>query len=124
MRKLLALCVLGIAGAAHAQTPSAADLEKGLTNLAIIHDVAFSIEFQRNSTGNARLSNISDPWGTPYRLESTPGGSYRIVSAGSDKTFDEQSWATHVQFDGLAGDVVFADGGVRRTNRNWLATRV
>src|SRR5215212_5277563 len=121
MKRLLA--ILTLAGAAHAQTPPPADVDKALTNLAIIHDIAFSIEFQRNSGGSARVANISDPWGTPYRIEEK-NGTYRIVSAGADKSFDEPSWASQTQFEGLSGDVVFADGRVVRSNRNWLVRRV
>lgn len=31
---------------------------------------------------------VSDPWGTPYRMEHAPDGSLRTRSAGPDRVFD------------------------------------
>jgi hypothetical protein len=50
-----------------------------------------------------------DAWGHPYRIESTAKG-YRIVSAGSDGTFDESTWSTAAQDLPATADAVYENG--------------
>ena len=50
-----------------------------------------------------------DAWGTPYRIESTAKG-YRIISAGSDGTFDEASWSTAAKNLPASADAVYENG--------------
>lgn len=100
-----------------------ADVVKGLQNLSGVHRIANVLELRRTLAHSLPLQVPPDPWGTPYRISESPQG-YRIVSAGSDKKFDETVALTRQQFTGLAGDVVFEDGKIVRSNRNWLFTQV
>ena len=96
---------------------STADVTNGLRNLAQMHSVAEIVQL-RQSVGHDVPADLPlDPWGTAYRIEGQ-----RIVSAGSDQQFDENPPAG--QFEGTAGDVVFADGVLVRSNRNWLYAQV
>jgi TonB family protein len=96
-----------------------ADLVKGLQNLTGIHRIANVLELRRTLAGSLPVQVPTDPWGTKYRLSESPTG-YRIVSAGSDLKFDDAVALTRQQFTGTAGDVVFEDGMLMRSNRNWL----
>jgi TonB family protein len=100
-----------------------ADIVKGLQNLSGVHRIANVLELRRTLAHSLPLQVPADPWGTPYRISESPQG-YRIVSAGSDKKFDETVALARQQFTGLAGDVVFEDGHVVRSNRNWLFSQV
>jgi TonB family protein len=97
------------------------DIVKGLQNLSGVHRIANVLELRRTLAHTLPLQVPSDPWGTPYRISESPVG-YRIVSAGSDKKFDDSVALTRQQFTGLEGDVVFEDGKLTRSNRNWLYT--
>lgn len=55
-----------------------------------------------------------DAWGTPLRITINPNGTYRVVSAGADRTFDETSW-TRAATDDVAEDLVFENGKLTRT---------
>lgn len=96
-----------------------ADVVKGLQNLSQIHRIANVLELRRTLAHSLPLQVPADPWGTPYRVSETPAG-YRVVGAGSDKTFDETVALTRQQFSGMEGDVIFEDGSLVRSNRNWL----
>jgi TonB family protein len=100
-----------------------ADIVKGLQNLSQVHRIANVLELRRTLAHSLPLQVPSDPWGTPYRVGESPNG-YRIVGAGSDKKFDETVALTRQQFTGMEGDVVFEDGKLVRSNRNWLYTQM
>jgi TonB family protein len=100
-----------------------ADVVKGLQNLSGVHRIANVLELRRTLAHSLPLQVPPDPWGTPYRVSESPQG-YRVVSAGSDKKFDDTVALTRQQFTGLAGDVVFEDGKLVRSNRNWLFAQV
>ncbi|MFL6247823.1 MAG: energy transducer TonB [Thermoanaerobaculia bacterium] len=100
-----------------------ADIVKGLQNLSGIHRIANVLELRRTLAHSLPLQVPPDPWGTPYRVSESPQG-YRVVSAGSDKKFDDTVALTRQQFTGLEGDVVFEDGKLVRSNRNWLFAQV
>ena len=119
---VLALTSLTVAPALLAQEVSDDELVKGLQNLTGVHRIANVLELRRTLAHSLPLQVPPDPWGTPYRISESPVG-YRVVSAGSDKTFDENVALTRQQFQGLAGDVIFEDGKLVRSNRNWLYTR-
>ncbi len=118
-RAVLLIVVLAAAPMSFADD---ADVARGLQNLATIHRLAILGEM--TGIGGVAPQNLPpDPWGTPYRLEITANG-YRIAGAGSDKTFDETTWANREQFRDLEGDVVLENGKVVRTNRMWLYRQV
>ncbi len=96
---------------------------KGLQNLTAIHRIANVLELRRTLAHSLPMQVPADPWGTPYRIGESPQG-YRIVSAGSDLKFDETVALARQQFAGVANDVVFEDGNLIRSNRNWLFARV
>jgi TonB family protein len=96
---------------------------KGLQNLSGVHRIANVLELRRTLAHSLPLQVPADPWGTPYRISESPQG-YRIVSAGSDKKFDDTVALARQQFTGLGGDVVFEDGRLVRSNRNWLFSQV
>ena len=100
-----------------------ADIVKGLQNLSSVHRIANVLELRRTLAHSLPLQVPPDPWGTPYKISETPAG-YRVVSAGSDKKFDDTVALTRQQFSGLEGDIIFEDGKLIRSNRNWLYTRV
>ena len=50
---------------------------------------------------------LRDGWETPLRYERLGAQSFRIVSAGADRRFDEQSWNTAAQTEDLAADAVY-----------------
>ena len=104
-------------------TAADADIVKGLQNLSSIHRIANVLELRRTLAHSLPLQVPADPWGTPYRISESPAG-YRIVSAGSDTKIDDMVALTRQQFAGLEGDIVFEDGKLVRSNRNWLYTRV
>ena len=99
-----------------------ADVVKGLQNLSGVHRIANVLELRRTLAHSLPLQVPPDPWGTPYRISESPQG-YRIVSAGSDKKFDDTVALTRHQFTGLEGDVVFENGNLTRTNHNWLCAQ-
>jgi hypothetical protein len=58
-----------------------------------------------------------DAWGTAYRyVASSDGRRYWIVSAGSDRAFEERTWATPAFLSDSARDAV-------RTSDGWKADR-
>ncbi|HUP58855.1 MAG TPA: energy transducer TonB [Thermoanaerobaculia bacterium] len=99
------------------------DVTKGLKNLTEVHDIARIFELRHAMPSAPLPPERGDPWGTAYRIEEDSAG-YRIISAGSDLTFDEKSWSVCTQFEGNEGDVVFESGAVCRTNRQWLHDRI
>jgi len=134
MRLKLTAVLLMIAPVALAQQPSDDSLMRGLLNLATMQQLANAMEYQRVVHGSYRLGSsdaetaamlgvdaaqLRDPWGTPYRLTLDKGG-YRIAGAGSDKTFEESTWATTAETTTLTADCVLAGGAFVRTNRQWL----
>jgi TonB family protein len=66
----------------------------------------------------------ADEWGTPLRVEFEADDSFRIVSAGADKTFDPESWSQPMIAD-LNDDQVYVSGRglVRRFDRYELTRR-
>jgi len=100
MRLTITAILLTVATAALAQRPSDDSLTRGLLNLATMQQLATAMEYQRAAHGHAQLGSMEaetaanlhvdvaqlrDPWGTPYKIELTDKGGYRIVGAGSDK---------------------------------------
>jgi hypothetical protein len=59
---------------------------------------------------------LHDEWGTPFRYEcqAAPDKSYRIVSAGSDRTFDPATWTHKGLIADTAADAVFTNGAFFR----------
>lgn len=100
-----------------------AEIVKGLQNLSGVHRIANVLELRRTLAHSLPLQVPPDPWGTAYRISESPQG-YRVVSAGSDKKFDETVALARQQFTGLEGDVVFEDGRIVRSNRNWLHAQI
>ena len=117
------LACLAVFVAFAARAEDGAEIAKGLDNLKRIYAIAQIIEM-RNALGGDEppFESQLDPWGTPYRIE-TPFG-YRIIGAGRDKRFELSSVKPSVQFAGLDDDVVFQNGAMVRSNRNWLHARV
>src|SRR5687767_13936988 len=99
------LTFLLIAAAAATMPVADSVIAKGLENLRNIHAAAQILDF-RAAMGTTPDFDpaFADPWGTPYRIDIEKG---RIVSAGSDRVFDENSWNAYEQFEGTDGDVVF-----------------
>jgi TonB family protein len=118
-----AAAVLMLASVSFAVHADDAEIVKGLQNLSGVHRIANVLELRRTLAHSLPLQVPPDPWGTPYRISETPQG-YRVVSAGSDKKFDDTVALTRQQFTGLEGDVVFEDGKLVRSNRNWLYAQV
>lgn len=50
---------------------------------------------------------LRDGWETPLRYVRLGAQSFRIVSAGADRKFDERSWNTAAQTEDLAADAVY-----------------
>lgn len=120
MKRTVALLSLLIASAAFADD---AEVAKGLENLEIMHRLAGVVELRRALPGTLPLEYPADPWGTPYLVADAQNG-YRIVSAGSDQQFEASTDTLSTQFTGTARDVVFENGRLIRSNRNWLYSRV
>ena len=96
---------------------STLDVTNGLTNLTRMHRLTEVVELRRGAGLGLPADLPPDPWGTPYRIEEK-----RIVSAGSDRQFEANPQPG--QFEGIEGDVVFENGLLVRSNRNWLYERV
>ncbi len=63
---------------------------------------------------------MTDAWGTPFRyLVSADGHGYRLVSAGSDKVFEEKSWSSPLFLSDSEGDAVLTSEGWG-TYREWV----
>jgi len=122
MRHAAAVLVLAF-GSFASLSADDSDIVKGLQNLSSVHRIANVLELRRTLAHTLPLQVPPDPWGTPYRISESPAG-YRIVSAGSDAKFDDTVALARQQFTGLEGDIVFEDGKLIRSNRNWLYTRV
>lgn len=106
---------------ASADTPPPVDdaqIAKGLRNLAQIHAVAQLLELRRMAKVERPFALPADAWGKPFRIEGK-----RLLSAGSDGLF-EFAQLPNEQFAGLEGDLVFVNGGLSHSNRNWLYARV
>jgi protein TonB len=116
----LALAIV-FAASLHAQP---ADVVRAIKALEQVQRIAHIIELQRAGGGrpNAAAPDLMDPYGTLLRI-SIEADTYRIVSAGSDRKFDEASWSVEKQFSGTEGDLVLANGRMLRSNRNWLSER-
>jgi len=115
VRQTLAALLIAIAPLTGAEV---SDIASGIENLEKIFGIAHALEIHRAVGTTLPKTPILDPWGTPYRIDG-----FRIISAGSDRRFDEASWKTSEQFIGTEGDVVFDDGTFVRTNHNWLCRR-
>ena len=96
---------------------STLDVANGLRNLAQMHDIASMLELRALTAYDVPADLPPDPWGTPYRIEDG-----MLQSAGSDRKFEDVP--EEGQFAGTEGDVVFLDGRLVRSNRNWLYARV
>ena len=60
---------------------------------------------------------LTDNWGTEFRyVLSADGKSYRIVSAGSDKVFDDSSWGSPGLLESSKEDAVVSSNG---RDREW-----
>jgi hypothetical protein len=63
---------------------------------------------------------MKDAWGTPFRyLVSADGKSYRLVSAGSDRAFTEDSWKIPAFLSDSEADAVLTSDGWG-TYREWV----
>ena len=137
MRLTFATILLTLAAPlAIAQTASDDALTRGLLNLATMRQLATAIEYQRAAHGTVGLgandaetaanlavdpAQLRDPWGTPYRIDLNFKDGYRIVGAGSDKTFDESTWDVKAETTLITADSVIAGGTFVRSNRRWLS---
>ena len=136
MRLTITALLLAAATAALAQQPSDDSLQQGLLNLATMQQLATAMEYQKLTQGTYRVGaadsetagilavdihQLRDPWGTPYRIDVDPKFGYRIAGAGSDKTFEESTWAAKADTASLAADCVIVAGVFVRTNRTWLS---
>src|ERR1051325_9012140 len=125
MRLTITAILLAAATAALAQQPSDDSLQQGLLNLATMQQLATAMEYQKLTQGTYRVGaadsetagilavdihQLRDPWGTPYRIEVDPKFGYRIAGAGSDKTFEESTWAAKADTTSLAADCVIVAG--------------
>ena len=105
---ILGTCILG---AAHSQPVLVDDVYHAITTVRDMHSLGVSLEayyadHKRYPAADAsselkpilqgRYTTIlatEDAWGTPIKyLVSADGLSYRLVSAGSDRTFNESTW--------------------------------
>ena len=60
---------------------------------------------------------LTDKWGTEFRyVLSADGKSYRIISAGSDKVFDDSSWGSPGLLESSKEDAVVSSNG---RDREW-----
>ena len=79
-----------------------------------------TVELSRAMTGDAGLAKYwIDPWGTPLRIDSTPGKGYVVASAGSDRKFDPSTWAERAATHSSADDIVLRDGELIRSPLDW-----
>ena len=63
---------------------------------------------------------MADGWGTPLRYVVSPDGQhYWLVSAGSDRAFDEKSWAIPAFLSDSRFDAVLTSEGWQ-TDREWV----
>ena len=63
---------------------------------------------------------LADAWGTPYRyVVSADGQKYWLISAGSDKVFEERTWTTPAFLSDSARDAVRTSGGWE-SYREWV----
>jgi TonB family protein len=99
------------------------DIAKGLQNLETIHRLAAVVELRRTLAGTLPLEYPKDPWGNAYLVADAQNG-YRIIGAGSDSQFEPSGSTLSAQFTGTEHDVVFENGRLIRSNRNWLYARV
>lgn len=51
---------------------------------------------------------LRDGWDTPFRYVRTGEHSFRIISAGADRQFDEKSWSARAETKQLSDDAVYA----------------
>jgi Type II secretion system (T2SS), protein G len=83
---------------------------------------AKTIEELRELVQPSYIANtpMKDAWGTPFRyLVSPDGKTYRLVSAGSDGTFAEASWAVPAFLSDSEADAVLTSEGWA-TYREWV----
>ena len=67
-----------------------------------------------------KATPMTEAWGTEFRyLASADGKSYRLVSAGSDKVFDEASWSIAGFLESSAEDAVVSSSSVG-SEREWV----
>lgn len=99
------------------------DIAKGLQNLETMHRLAGIVELRRTLAGTLPLEYPKDPWGNAYLVADAQNG-YRIIGAGSDSQFEPSGSTQSAQFTGTDYDVVFENGRLLRSNRNWLYARV
>ncbi|HYI13370.1 MAG TPA: energy transducer TonB [Thermoanaerobaculia bacterium] len=99
------------------------DIAKGLQNLETIHRLAGVVELRRTLPGTLPLEYPKDPWGNAYLVADAQNG-YRIIGAGSDGQFQPSGDTQSTQFTRTDRDVVFENGRLIRSNRNWLYARV
>ena len=64
------------------------------------------------SEANANPRILRDAWGTPLRFVIT-GEHHRVISAGADRKFDEESWSRPASND-PGEDIVLEDGTITR----------
>jgi hypothetical protein len=63
---------------------------------------------------------MTDAWGTEFRyVVSADGSSYRLVSAGSDRVFDEESWSAPGFLSDSKQDTVLSSDGAAGS-REWV----
>jgi hypothetical protein len=62
---------------------------------------------------------LGDAWGTPFLYRrSADGKSYRLISAGSDRSFDEPSWSSPGRLESSREDAVLSSAGAG-SDREW-----
>lgn len=58
---------------------------------------------------------LRDGWDTPFRYVRTGTSSFRVISAGSDRKFDERSWDVRARTKDLSADAVFTSKSPSQT---------
>ena len=119
-----AVIVVTVAGSARGDDDQklAATTLKGMDSIATAIEAymtdqdtspnATSVEALRSLLVPTYMKSLSasDAWGTPFRYVKTGKESFRIISAGSDRKFDEKSWTTELHTRDFAADAVYEKG--------------
>lgn len=125
--------VLGLTletGAAQPRKPVIVDdVYHAITTVRDMYSVGVALEAYHQDNGRypaadlrtalepvyVRRLELSDAWGTELKYLVDPQGrDYRLVSAGSDRKFDESTWEHPALLTSSAEDAVFAGHFVRK----------
>lgn len=135
----LASAALLVAPCLHAQSVPREELVKAMSNLSTMLDTGYYIEgfklvrgklpavdtpeqYAKAFFGSARMASYEvDPWGTPYKIHVSPSdGTYLIVSAGSDRRFEQPRPSQRRASTNTEADVVLRNGEFIQSPREWV----